>query len=206
MRPQIHSPRMALVRQIVACLAVAMALFAFVGCGGESLEGPKIPQQTADELIQKLDDVKTNIDEGDCEGTGSAPSALAAVQKSVDAQADQIGPDIVAGLRELLGDVDAQVNQFCSEQAVDTTETDATTDSTTESKTETETSTETTESTTESTTTEDTKPEEVTPPVEPPGNGPDGNGPPGQSGDQGGFDAGGGGFAPGRVAAGGGSR
>jgi len=201
MRPQIHSPRMALGRQIVTCLALVVATFTIAACGEEAPQGPKIPPETATALIDKLNDVKTNLDEGDCDDAGSAPSALDAVQEAVDAEADDIGPEIVADLRELLGDVEEKVNEFCAAETAPeeetssstTTESDKeTTDEETSTTTTTTEETTTTESTTEPPTEEPDEPAD--PPSDPQGVGPNGEGPPGQ---EGGFDTeGGGGFAP----------
>lgn len=204
MRPQIHSPRMALVRQIVACLALVLAAFAFAACGEDSPQGPKIPADISDDLIAKLDTVKSRAADGSCEGDDSAESALAAVQVGVDGLPEDTDQEIVDGLNELVGDLDERIAQSCDDEAA------AADPETSSAETSEETSTEETTTTTDETdptTTEepettppdDTEPEPEepqTPPVEPPGNGPDGSGPPGQSDDQGSFDTEGGGIAP----------
>ena len=205
MRREIHSPRMALGRQIATCLAVVATALAFTACGEDSSDGSKIPKDTADALIEELEEVENNIDEGDCEGDSStAPTALADVRAQVDA-AEGIDPELVADIQELLDRLEDQVNDFCAEQE-DGDDEESTTSSTTTTTTSTDTSDEeeTTTSTdeddeeeTKETTTEEPEvepePEPPEPEPTPPGNGPDGEGPPGQDG---GFETDDGGFAP----------
>ena len=207
MRPQVHSPRMALRRQIATFLAVAGAALALGACGEDSPQGPKIPKEVSDALISKLDTVQENIDQGDCTGdTGSAQSALASLREGFEAQSGQFSQEIADGGRELLDRLEQQVTDFCDAQTAEDSSTSSTT-STESTTTTTTTEKSTTDDTTESSTTKDepttpepdqTTPEPTTPEPQPtpPGNGPDGNGPPGQDG---GFESGDdGGFAPGR--------
>ena len=203
MRPEIHSLRMALGRQIATCLAVFAGALAFTACGEESSDGPKIPKTTANQLIEELGEVENQIDEGDCSGeSGSAPAALADVRSAIDEASEDIDREIVADMLELLDGLEEQVNEFCAdvEDEDDEKSTTSSTTSTTATSTDTSDEEETTTSTeeeTKETTTEEPEPEPEPEPPEPeptpPGNGPEGEGPPGQDG---GFETDDGGFAP----------
>ncbi len=216
MRAKLDSPRMASGRQIAACLTLVLVALSIAACGGGSPQGDKIPASRANDLITKLQEVEDRAADPSkaCGDSNSAQTSLSAVSDSVDTLSDDnVDPDIVANLKELIGNVEQTLADQCSSASTTTasTPTEATstetttettketTDKSTTDKSTTDSTDETTTSSTESTTSTDTtNPPETSPPSHSNagGNG-NGNG----GGSQGGFEVGGGG---GRVPASGG--
>lgn len=200
MNGPLDSPRVTPRRQISACLALAAAALLMLGCGSSEEGGDVSFGENASRDFQaKLDLIQGFIDDQDCE---RATDAIGVLNDAVGIS-EETSEQAKSDLQELLGELDAQVNDQCES-------TDETTSSSTTSTKEDTTSSETTESTitetsTEETTTEDTtteKPEEPSTPTPPEtspggGNGPPGGVPPGQAGGTGGTGGESGGVGPG---------
>jgi hypothetical protein len=193
---------MALGRQIALLSALAAALVALAGCGGDDSTSAGIPVESGDAINAKLDQIQERVAEQDCFGEGSAQSALEALQGDVSGGllADE-DEGFVSDLSEMLDQLGQQIQDQCEQkdQTTSSTEPTTTTTTTTTEPTTTEETTSTKDHET-STPTEDTteQPPDNSgnngggpPPTTPGGGGtPPGQGgtPPGQSG----------GFSPGR--------
>jgi hypothetical protein len=156
MRAKLDSPRMASGRQIAACLILVLIALSIAACGKDSPQGPKIPASRADDLITKLNEVKERAADpnkvcGTSSDSNSAQTSLAAVQDSVDElSGDNVDPQIISNLQELIDNVDQKLADQCSEAATEPTSTETETTSTT--------TTESTKETTDKSTTQSTEP------------------------------------------------
>ena len=153
-------------RRRTSMLLAAAAVAALAGCGSDD-GGGEIPQDQGNALIDQLDQVESDVNDGNCEGAADTASQvvtdLGSLPNSAFESAEARTQVLAAGtkLTEL-------VSEQCEPESGATGETGAV---------ETTTST-TTEPTTTSTTTEETpEEEEVTPPEDSSGDKP-GNGPP----------------------------
>ena len=166
-------------RRRTSMLLAAAAVAALAGCGSDE-GGGEIPQDQGNALIDQLDQVESDVQEGNCDGASDTASqvvtALGDLPSSAFEDADARTQVLAAGtkLTEL-------VDEQCEPDSGATGET---------GELETTTSTSTTEPTTTSTTTEEPpEEEETTPPddtsEDKPSNGPPAT-PPGQTQNQGG--------------------
>ena len=190
MRPQLHSPAMALrLRQLLllpTALAVAIIL---TGCGAgggsRDLTGEPFTEQNEMDFNRNLEQIGDLVGEGECERAQQKLDALTAAVGQVPPEIDQRLKD---DLIELLGRLGDQIQGQC--ETVETTTSTTTRDDTTAPTIE-----ETTTTTT--TTAETTDTTEPTPPTAPGGGTQPGGGtPPGGTLPGGGTTPGSGGIAP----------
>ncbi len=196
LRPQLHSPRMALGRQLASGLCLLVAAGALLGCGDDSGSDAEIPPEAAANLEQKLDRIQERAAAGKCTGPNSATSSLESLREAMGTEPlSSIEEGLAADLEELIDRLAEQLARDCepAPEAPTTEETTSTPPVTTEPTTTEPTETTTTKTTTRTTTTQTT----TTRKPPPPGNGPPDNGPPGGSGNEGPGGANGG-VGPGR--------
>jgi hypothetical protein len=161
----------------ILALALGAALaFGLVSCGGGDDEG-LLPGENAQQIVDNLNQVELNAENGDCD-------SAAAAADEVQAQIEELGNDVNAELKQRLADGAAQLEQVISDSCVDTATiptVETTEDTTTEEPT---TEKEKTDSTTTETTTTTTPTTTTTTPTTPTTGGTPGGGgvaPPGQS-------------------------
>jgi hypothetical protein len=145
---------------LAAILGVAAA--ALVSCGGTAgSRSDLIPQGSADKLKTELADVRSAVDDGDCE---AASRALSQARGTVGRLPASVDDRLVARIREGISQLETLAPEECAQQQTQTTtvpttetttpETTATTDTTpTETTDTTPTETTTTTTPTETTTT-----------------------------------------------------
>ena len=175
MRPQLHSPPMALGRRIACCLGLVAATVLLLGCGSSDTTSADIDPQTASDLTGQLDRIEAFFQDGNCDRASGAVDNL---EKAVDAVSGQTGEQFTSDMQELVTNLGEQVADEC-EPPDETTTTPTTTEPTesqptvTDDTTPTETSS-TTKPTTSSTSTSTSSSSSTTTTTPPP----QGNGPP----------------------------
>ncbi len=173
MRPQLHSPPMALRRQIACCVGLITAGVLLLGCGSSDSTSANIDPVIAGEFTAKLGVIKQFADEGRCD---RATQALATLKMAVDAESGQTGEQFTADLQDLLDKLNAQIEEQCQPPDRTTTDPSTTTDSSdTEPTTTDETTTDSSTTTTTTTTTSTSDSTTTTTPTTPGGGGPPNN-------------------------------
>jgi hypothetical protein len=120
MRPQLHSPPMALRRLIACCLGIAAAALLMLGCGsGSDSTSADIDPAIASDFTNKLAVIKQYATDGDCD---RATQALGTLKDAVDLEAGQTGEQFTSDLQVLLGKLKTQIDDGC-EPPEDPTET-----------------------------------------------------------------------------------
>ena len=136
-------------RKIVAIAVIAAASAGAVGCGDNSNQA-SIPPDDAQQLIDKLDEIRSNIDQGSCfvasDKTDEFVSEVEALPSDVNGDVKQALESGAANLQNLLADPNE-----CQ------TQTDTTTETTTTETTEPSTSTRETTTQTQPTETQQTQ-------------------------------------------------
>lgn len=200
MRPQVHSPRMALGRQIALLAALVAGLFALAGCGGDDSSSAEIDPEVAELINAKLDQVQERAADGKCTGDNSAESALTSLQADVPELLAGEDEEFVSDLTEMLDQLGEQIADQCEEDEEPKTTSTSTPTTTTDTEPPPTTTEETTTDETKETTstTQSTTPEPPDDPQTPP---PGGGGTPGGGPPTGGQPGGSGGFTPGDRAA-----
>ena len=183
MRPQLHSPPMALGRRIACCLGLVAATVLLLGCGSSDSTSADIDPQISSDLTGQVDRIEAFFRDSNCDRASGAVDNL---EKAVDAVSDQTGEQFTSDMQELVTNLGEQVADECEppEQTTSSTTTDEPTESqpiVTDDTTPTETSsttkpTSTSTSTSTSTTTTTPPPTGNGPPVNPPGGGTPGGG------------------------------
>jgi hypothetical protein len=144
-------------------LAVAVA----TGCGGD--RSNLIPQQRASDLVGQLDDIKSQIDAGDCSGLATKVDTFhddaTSLTKPVDSRLRKRINDGVKSLQaHAVDDCQAAAEAKTQTQTTDTTATETqTTETVPTTTTETQTQTQTTDTSTTETPT-DATPSDTSPP------------------------------------------
>jgi hypothetical protein len=128
---------------LAALLGVAAA--GLVACGGGGDRSDLIPQRSADRLKSALSDVRSAVDDGDCEEAAQAVSRARGVLVNLPSAVDE---RLVARLEQGLDNLETVAPRECEQQA-------------TQTQTQ-ETTTAAPETTPEDTTPTDTAPEETT--------------------------------------------
>jgi hypothetical protein len=163
-------PRAPLPHLVALLLGVGAAVA--VGCGDRS---NLIPAGKADNLTQQLSDIKSRIDEGDCDGITDDVRKFRASVTSLPGTVDR---ELRQRLREGADSLHAHAAEQCAQVKAGQTQTETTDTTTTETDTTpTETDTTETQTQTQTTATETTPPETTTEPTEsepPPTTEPDG--------------------------------
>lgn len=137
----LHSPRMALRRQIATCLGLLAAGALLLGCGGsDEPKSASISPDTADDLTAKLDVIQERVANGDCSG---ATVALGFLEEGVDNVSADTGEQFTADMKDLLSQLGDQIDSQCQPIDDPSSTTSSTTTSSTEATTSEETSTET---------------------------------------------------------------
>ena len=149
--------------RVIGGLVVALAALAVAGCGSSEEE---IPREDADQLLSEVDELRGQVNAGQCEEADATLDTLFASAGNVPGEATQ------DGLEDLLNQLEQLAGEACAEAAAETTTT--TSSSTTEPTTTTTTTTSSTSEPTTSTTTDEPDEDE---PDEGPGQG-QGQGPP----------------------------
>lgn len=184
MSAQLHSPRMAIGRQLALPLIVLTSTVALAACGGsDQPKSANIDPATANDFTAKLAKIQSYVQAGDCE---SATQAVGVLESAADEVSSDTGAKFTADFKDLLSQLSGQIDSDC-QPALTTTSSSITSSTETSESTTTETSTTDPETTTTTTTTDEV------PPAGGPGNGPPLT-PPGPSG---GEDPGSGGIGPG---------
>ena len=161
-------------RAISSALAVAACAAMLAACGGDDEGGP-IPQEAGDQLIDRLDEIETLVDEGNC-------SAAQQVAASFAEGVDQLPSEVDGELREQLvrasGNLESltQDADQCTPPTGTTGETDVVPPETTEETTPPEETTETTTTDEEEPPPTDDEGEGGGPPEDTPGNSDPGGG------------------------------
>ena len=148
-------------RLAIPILALALgagAAFGLVSCGGD--EEGLLPGDSAQEIVDNLNEVEQLSESGDCAG---ADAAADEVQAQIDQLGNQVDEQLRARLEEGATELEQVIASDCDVATIDppdTTTTETTTDETTTDETESTTTT-TTEPTTTTTTTTPTAPPTV---------------------------------------------
>lgn len=153
--------------RIAPALALVGATAGLAACGAGDGAGT-IPPQSADAMIEQLDRVQSNVEDGNC---SLAAGAVSQLSQQVNLLPIQVGTKTKDELRRLVGNLGELVNDPTQCKEPDTGPSDETSVATTSSTT-TPPPTSTTTSTTTTTSSQ--------PPDQPPNEG--GNGPPGPEG------------------------
>jgi hypothetical protein len=159
-----------------------------ISCGGDDgPDGPAIPTDDSDGMLNELNIARSAFEAGDCAKVEESANEIQASAENL-AEAERVDPEIADGISEGAAHLAelAQTSSEC-EEATTTTNEDDDEDKTTTTP-EPTTTTPTTTPTTTTTTTEEAPPpdddggDDVSPPVEPPGQAPGGPPSPGGGG------------------------
>jgi cell division protein FtsN len=151
------SMRSALPYVLALVLGVSAAVLA--ACGSSSDDRKEfIPQRSADRLSSALSDVRSAVDDGDCE---AAASAIARARGVLVNLPSAVNDDLVTRLRQGLDNLEEVAPQECEQQDTQT-QTQETTTTTAPEETTPEETTATETTPTDTTTTETTPPDTTT--------------------------------------------
>lgn len=194
MRPQVHSPWMSRRRQILTCAALIATSATLGACGSDDSRDLSIPAETSTDLLNKLDQVETRFENGNCSSANSSLNSLRIAvenpETDLSADAREDIKEVLANLQSLISDAAESDEPPCSESVQQTTETESTTSATESSTTSIPEEPSTSSSTSSTRTTDEEPPDTEEPEPKPPSGGGGGTetipGPGGGSDDSGG--------------------